>query len=761
MQPTGAEPTTAPAADAASGHRFWYLYSRIIRWSAPVIVALWIGGTVASLLLIPPLSPAGSREELAGAVGAAAQALQAQKEGVERFGYPLLAQNVVVQYEKDGLSLAAQANTVTTAVRLDQKKLPGLEAIPAAVPVTDLLKLFPGSKRDSTTALTYLFFPPSDSPTMTQKLSDTYAKRYLSRRGDGLVGVTGAYQAEVAQGKEISGSLDVVEYASVVILLLVVGIAFRSFVAPVLTLFSAGMAYELSQRILSWATTGLGISVPNELDPIIVVLLLGIITDYSVFYLAAFRRRLTSSNDSPKAAVAQTIVEVTPLVLVASSTVAVGVAIITTARLPLFAALGPGLAISVGVAIAAVTTFSPAMLSLLRSAALWPSAHRVPGSVQKRRRLQYALASPGVGAPVVAVSLAGLIFLAVNVGGITLGINLVGDLPSSNLAAKAFQAAARGFAPGVVEPTEVLVESGRSSGNAADYSFLQTEMASVRGVEGVIGPANIPSFLGIKNAFISKHDHAARYLVILSDRPLAGAGIADLNRLEAAMPGLLQRSGLGGFKANYAGDTAISGDIVGPARTDILYVSLYVAAADLVMAILLLRSLLGPLILTLSSILVVASTIGLTSLVFPATSGYYGFTFYVPFATAVLLLSFGADYNLFVSGEIWENARSRRFRVAVPEGASRAGSAINTAGITLALSFSVLALVPLTAFRQMAFAMGAGLMLDTFIVRFLIVPAVLNLVGPAAAWPHLGHHGRLARDQGRPQPEQAPTPTRP
>lgn len=754
LQPPDGTETEPPRAEPPARPRgFWGLYSRASRWLSPLIIALWIGGTVASLVFIPPLSPTGSREEFAGAVSSGAQALEAEKQAVERFGYPLIAQNVVVQYDKGGLPLQAQEKAVTTALRLDRRELPGTAGIAAAVPASNLLKIFPGSRRAGTTALTYLFFRPSLKPAETRKLSDEYAQRYLSGKGDGLVGVTGAYQAESAQGSEIAGSLGVVEYASIAILLVVVGVTFRSAIAPLLTLFTAAMAYELSERFLSWATISVGISVPNELDPVIVVLLLGIITDYSVFYLSALRRRLHAGG-AAKDAVGATIVEITPLVLVASSTVAAGVAIIGAARLPLFAALGPGLAISVGVALAAVTTFTPAALWLLRSAALWPSAYRLPKTVGRRRRLQYALARPAVGAPVAALFLAGMIFLATNVAGIKLGINLIGDLPSSSSVVRATEAASHGFAPGAVEPAEVLVQSSSSAGSTAGFYNFQSYLQDVPGVEGVIGPANIPPRLGIRNVFVGPDYHAARYLVLLADEPLAAAGIHDLRRVEAAAPGLLRRSGLDGFTASFAGDTAISADIVGPARNDLLDVGLYVAAIDLVMAVLLLRSIVGPLILTLASMLVVASTIGLTSLVFPATGGYQGFTFYVPFASAVLLLSFGADYNLFVSGEIWENARTRRFRLAVPEGAARAGSAINTAGITLALSFSALALVPLSSFRQLAFCMGAGLVLDTFVVRFLIVPACLSLVGPAALWPDFGHHHRWPprRPGGSPPP---------
>lgn len=718
-------------------HPAWVAYSRWIQRLAPLIVVLWIGGAVASLVLLPRLTTSGSRAGFSGAVSSSAPPIATQVSAIKRFGYPLIAQNVVVQYRPGGLSPAAQAKTVATAVKLDMNSLHDGKVTGStfAVPVTSDLDLFPSAHEANTTALTYLFYRPSVGLGNTYKLSKQYASR-LSGPGESVVGVTGAYQAEVQQGKEISGALDMVEYASIGILLAVVGFTFRSVVAPALTLFTAVMTYELSERLLSWATIHLGIQVPNELDPIIVVLLLGIVTDYSVFYLSAVRRQMKGTDDT-KLAVRRSIVEVTPLVMAASVTVAAGVTLITAARLPLFSELGPGLAISVGVAVLAVTTFTPAALCLLRSVALWPAAERAESDPRRRRRVQQMVAGRKTAAVLSIVGVGVLVYLATFVGGTRLGINLVQDLPASSGVVKASNAASRGFAPGIVEPTEVVVTSAHRTADQASFSALQARMARFPGVDGVIGPGDIPPGIPVRNVFISGDHRAARYLVILADPPLQSAGINDLNHLRAAMPTLTAAAGLQSFNASFAGDTAVSHNITAPAGKDLLWVGLFVAGADLIMTIVLLRSVLGPVILTLASMLVVASAVGITTLVFPGTRGTLGFTFYVPFACEVLLLSFGADYNLFVSGEIWETSRWRRFRRAVPEGSTSAAQAINTAGITLALSFSALALVPLHSFRQIAFCMAVGLLIDTFVVRFLIVPALFSLFGPVVQWPTL------------------------
>ncbi len=149
------------------------------------------------------------------------------------------------------------------------------------------------------------------------------------------------------------------------------------------------------------------------------------------------------------------------------------------------------------------------------------------------------------------------------------------------------------------------------------------------------------------------------------------------------------------------------------------------------MLALFLRSLIAPVYLLAASVLALLSALGLTVWVFQRILGYGSLVYYVPFAVAVLLVSLGSDYNLFVIGRIWGEARDRPVRDAVATAVPRASRAITTAGLALAAGFAVLALVPLDQFREIALAMVIGIVIDTFIVRSLLVPALVVLSGRA------------------------------
>jgi putative drug exporter of the RND superfamily len=122
-------------------------------------------------------------------------------------------------------------------------------------------------------------------------------------------------------------------------------------------------------------------------------------------------------------------------------------------------------------------------------------------------------------------------------------------------------------------------------------------------------------------------------------------------------------------------------------------------------------------------------------LICEASFGSPDLVYFVPFAAGVLLVSLGSDYNVFVVGRIWEEARSLSARDAVAVAAPRASGAITTAGIALAASFGLLAMIPLDQFRQMAIIMAVGILLDTIVVRSLLVPSLVALTGRAGMWP--------------------------
>jgi RND superfamily putative drug exporter len=174
-------------------------------------------------------------------------------------------------------------------------------------------------------------------------------------------------------------------------------------------------------------------------------------------------------------------------------------------------------------------------------------------------------------------------------------------------------------------------------------------------------------------------------------------------------------------------------------------------AVNLLMLVVFLRALVAPVVLLGASVLALGAALGIAALV-SRLLGWGDIAYFTPLAAAVLLLSLGSDYNVFVVGRIWDEARRRPVADAVATALPAAAKPITLAGLVLAGSFALLALAPVVALRQLAVALAAGVLLDAFVVRSLLVPSLLTSLGPVAGWP-----GRaLRRSEDVDQPLGAP-----
>jgi len=345
---------------------------------------------------------------------------------------------------------------------------------------------------------------------------------------------------------------------------------------------------------------------------------------------------------------------------------------------------------------------------------------------------------------IAAAGTAGLLAEAWGAHTIHLGSPLIRELPASSAAAQAGTAAADGFAPGILSPTEILVIGPGVARQTAALARLQHELAVQPGVAETAGPASLPSpssFPGAVappfgvNPLLAASGGAARFVVVEKTDPLDATAISRVRQLQDDLPALGRAAGLPGVRFELAGQTALTGDSISSVFADLGRIALAIMLVTLVLLALFLRSLLAPVYLLAASVLAVFATLGLTMLIGQHVLGYGSLVYFVPFAAGVLLVSLGSDYNVFVVGRIWEEARRRPVADAVAVAAPEASRAITTAGVALAASFAMLAVIPLEQFRQMAIARALGVVLDAIAVRSLLVPALVALFGRLGMWP--------------------------
>jgi len=710
-----------------------------------LVVPAWIAAAFAVAFWLPGLGE-GEPLPLGGLIPDDAESAQVAQRDAEIFGVPLTTDTLVVQRDPNGLSPAAQAKAVARAVAVSRAaKDP--EGIQLALPIANTLGLFPGSREHGTTAITYLYFGPDASLSDRVAAAEAYAGAIPPEESP--IGVTGPAPARDQQFREIEDSLPIVEAGTVLVILLVVGLTFQAFGAPLVTLFTAGVSFLIAQGAIPWVGTRLGVEIPQEVEPLVVALTLGIVTDYAVFYLSGMRRSLLEGRSPADSARAATI-RVTPIVATAGLIVVAGTASLLVGELDFFRAFGPGLALTAAVALVVSITLIPAMLAIFGRLVFWPGYDETDRedrfSSPTRESLARFLTSRPVALFTVLVC-GGLLFLcATGLPATNLAIRLISGLPADTQEVQAADAAGEGFAPGITAPTVVLVERNGIGSETPALIRLQRALADQPGVAGVLGPSEQQIPQAPDGLFVTGDGNAARYVVILDHDPLGAPAIDEVRALEDALPGLIRDSGLGNARAGITGQTALASDTVQAVVDTSLRVGIAVVLVNFLLLALFLRAFIAPLYLLAASIASVAATLGLTTYVFQDLLGHGELTFFVPIVAAVTLVCLGSDYNVYVVGRIWQEAERMPLRDAIAFATPRASKAIGVAGIALAASFGMLAVVPVGGFRELGFMLGVGVLIETFLVRSLLIPALISLFGSSSGWP-----GRVGRPEPAPE----------
>lgn len=539
--------------------------------------------------------------------------------------------------------------------------------------------------------------------------------------------VTGVRPIEEDNKSAILDNLWLVTAATAAAIFLIVASTYRSPLAPLVPLAAIGLSVFLTLRLISRLAAETGTVVPSQVEPIITVLLFGVGTDYALFLMSRARRALADGVGSSEAA--RVSVEKMGGVLLSSAAVLIAAfALLVLADLGIYRTLGPGVALALTTVFLVTITLVPALLAILGRAAF--GAPRRARSAFSPASTGPMLRRPGFAAGVLC---AGLLVLAAGATSLKVGFDQVENLPDDAPAGRGYDMLASGFPPGVLAPVNVLVEGEDVAARTDALRRLESGILGAGGFAAAIGPEDSRFLPGVN--FVSEDGSAARFILVFYDAPYSSEALDQIGRLQREMPEILAASGLQGATATVGGQTAIAAAARDASAADLRAVAPLVFAVSYGVLALLLRTPVAPLYLLLSTVLSFAATIGACAFLFQYVLGHGGVVYYVPFVLFLLLVALGSDYNIFIMAAIREEARERPLSEAVPLALRRSGPTINAAGLALAASFFLLALIPLQDFLQVGVAVGIGILLDAFVIRTLLVPALVLFVGPVGFWP--------------------------
>jgi RND superfamily putative drug exporter len=588
----------------------------------------------------------------------------------------------------------------------------------------------------------YVAFSVPDDNARLGAWGKTLRRIVHSRPGGPRVYVTGAL-GFTADFEEIFSSVDLqLLLVTVALVLVLLGVVYRSPLIALAPLVVLGIAYGIAQGLV-YLYARSGATVNDQGTSILVVLMFGVGTDYCLLLVSRYREELRRFEDK-HAAMERALCRAGPAILASGLTVALTMLALLLADLGSTRTLGPVSAIGVAVAFAAGLTLLPALLTILGRGGFWPRRELVryepdrviePRAGIWRRVGERVLRRPGaaLAATVVLFGAGALGLLAYKED-----YSIAGAFKARAESVDGFRVLQRAFPAGAMFPTTVLVVRDDGPVRATDVAAVRQRAASVPGVATV-------AFAGR-----SVDGRIARLSVVFRDDPFAEPALRRVELLRERV------KGVPGVRALVGDGSAVQADFDRAAARD-LRVTVPVALAIIfVILAVLLQALVAPLLLIVSVVLSFLGTFGLSILFFRYVLGDDGVDGSLPNYAFIFLTALGIDYTIFLTSRIREEARHHGTREGTLRALAATGPVITSAGLVLAGTFAVLLTLPVTFVFDLGFMVAVGVLLDTFLVRTIMVPAIIELLGDRAWWPSSPAGGTHALHEAPEAREEAP-----
>ncbi|SJN19814.1 hypothetical protein FM104_02465 [Microbacterium esteraromaticum] len=586
-------------------------------------------------------------------------------------------------------------------------------------------------------------FVPIDADADVGDVSAALSKDLRSAVPDGItVYTTGpaGFTADLIAGfAGIDGILLLVALLAVLVILIIV---YRSLLLPLVVLSTSLFALCVALLVVWWAAKFGILLLSGQTQGILFILVIGAATDYSLLFVARFREELRGT-ERRWPAVRDAWKGTFEPILASGGTVIAGLLCLLLSDLKSNSTLGPVAAIGIIFAMLAALTLLPALLGLFGRAVFWPRRPRfephhaadenpLEGTGIWQRLARLISRRPRVIwiTTAVVLALAAVGTTQLQASGVAQSDLVLGQSEARD----GQQVLGKHFPGGSGSPVYVLVDQARMQDAAG--VLLDTD-----GVDGVsVTASDSPSGSAPITAegvqAFGPPGTPAPDPTLVDDRVLLQGTLADAADSAAAEDTVLAlRAGLDDLDALVGGVTATAIDTNTASIHDRNLIIPVILVVILVILMLLLRAVLAPVLLILTTVLSFGSALGVSALLFNGVFDYPGADPAVPLFGFVFLVALGIDYNIFLMTRVREESRRHGTREGILRGLAVTGGVITSAGLVLAATFAALSVIPILFLVQIAFIVAFGVLLDTFIVRSLLVPALSYDIGSAIWWP--------------------------
>lgn len=524
----------------------------------------------------------------------------------------------------------------------------------------------------------------------------------------------------------------------VIIILLVLGFVYRSPLAVVIPLVSTGFAFALSVPVIAWLGQTFGLPVATFSLEYVAFVLLGAGTNYGVFMLSRYREEIQRGTDAGKAgrqhALGRSVGRVGESISSSAATVIAATAIMGLAQLALLRVTGPAVAIAVCCLLLAGLTLLPALMALCGRALFWPARPRA-GSLSVEgipQRGVWAAAGRLVTrrpALVAGVTLLLLVPLAISALTAVPSFDFLRTVPSDAPSVRAFRAYQKHF--GDTASIELFVSAPghdlRQGEYAAALTNLAARVATVPHITHVLAPS--PAMLPAQQAQFFATDGSAVHMTLdLAVDPESQDAIQTVDATYTTAAAADQGTPLAGATVLLGGDAPSVRDQSIQLGADFRLIIALVCLAIYAILALLVRSLTAPIYLLGTIALSAGTALGVTNLIFHDIVGQPLF-YLVPVLAFVFLVALGEDFNILAMARIREEIGQFGHRQGIAAAVALTGGVVSSCGLVMAASFARMMTNPVLEVAETGFAILFGVLVDTFVVRPLLVPAIVTLLG--------------------------------
>ncbi len=681
------------------------------------------------------------------------------------------------QNVNDSLVIVVAYRNGTPLTTADQQAVQSLDLSFRSVPTVLVSKVLSVSKDGEALQSEVLSSTSQfDQTKVTNLVKEIRARISASTLPAGLqVHLAGQLATTVDQQSTNNSSVSSSQGFSALIILLILFAVFRSILAPFLTLIPALLVSVAAGPVVAWASKVIGFQVSYVSQILLIILVLGAGTDYGLFLVFRVREEMRRGLDS-KSAVVSAITKVGESITFSGFTVIAALLSLTTATFGFYSGLGYPLAIAITLMLLAGLTLLPALLAIFGRAAFWPSRTKAQAV---RDGLWGRIAGRIIKRPIVTISIGLVIF-----GG--LAIASLGNSPSgfasTNTPAKGADstygnnALSAHFASSNFNPTELIFKFNSPVwSNPTQIAELQNFLSSKNTFTHFIGPLDPlgyvafqpqelpglyaklgdphsltpiePAGLGVPTHVYQSYRALSQMITpdgktVLFATSLT-AGDPSTNTAISAIPAVRSivsqaATKYGAVSSGVAGEAPAAYDISSASNSDLFRIVPVVVVIIGILLAIVLRSAVAPLYLVVSVVLSYLAALGLDVLVFIDIKGSKGLSFVLPFLLFLFLLALGEDYNILVMTRIREESHHHSLKEAVRIAIGATGTVVTSAGLVLAATFFVLGTAGAggsSQVQEIGVGLGIGILMDTFLVRTLLVPSAVVLLGKYNWWP--------------------------